>query len=130
MVLSLYVVSGLTCMQGDELEVITKALIESAIKDSKRLLEEQGEMKLYGKSKEWVCQTYEVVLHNAELFYRLNRSFNHLAVIKDKYNKLVLAHNALLSERDRDKNKKWWHFGKNNGNDTSSAPPTAGRSPQ
>mmetsp|Transcript_1084 Transcript_1084/g.3899 ORF Transcript_1084/g.3899 Transcript_1084/m.3899 type:complete len:602 (-) Transcript_1084:48-1853(-) len=114
-------------LQGDELEVITKALIESAIKDSKRLLEEQGEMKLYGKSKEWVCQTYEIVLHNAELFYRLNRSFNHLAVIKDKYNKLVLAHNALLTEREKEKSKKWWHFGRNN--DAAAPAPAPASSP-
>jgi len=50
--------------------MISKTVIESAIADTKKLLEEEGILKLQGKSREWVCQLYEVLLKNGELYLK------------------------------------------------------------
>jgi hypothetical protein len=50
--------------------MISKTVIESAIVDTKKLLAEEGLLKLQGKSREWVCQLYEVLLKNGELYLK------------------------------------------------------------
>ena len=89
---------------------ISKSTIELVIVDIKDFLAKEGESKLYGKSREWVCQLYEILLVNAELQLQLNNLFVEMFEVKAERDRLLFT----CEQKDREiskiteEKKKWW----------------------
>lgn len=84
---------------------ISNTVLESVLNEAKVLLSKQGEAKMYGRSKEWVCQLYELVLNCAEIQLKANK-------LNFQLNDELLAKNRIQEELDTlKKTKKKGIFG-------------------
>jgi len=84
--------------QVRETESISKAVLNSALNDIKKALSKEGEAKLFGQGREWVCQIFELLLSNVELYQQQAHHLKALKLLRAKIQQDSEKESVLLQQ--------------------------------